>query len=88
MTRYTPTFPKNILTIPKGTIAIHNIVNHHVGQRSGENGFRVWFDEPHENYVECSCGWRPDLGIHYQVRTHYKRPKPEGDWPAYCCRVR
>jgi hypothetical protein len=46
---------------------VHNRVDHHVGQKSGENGFRVWFDDPHDNYVECSCGWRPDLGEHYRV---------------------
>jgi hypothetical protein len=40
---------------------------------SGEGGFRVWFDESHDNYVECSCGRRPDLGVHYQVRTHYEQ---------------
>jgi hypothetical protein len=72
MTRYAPLAPKNIWTIPKGKIAIHNYVKHHVGQKSGENGFRVWFDDPNHNYVECSCGWRPDLGAHYQVRSHYQ----------------
>jgi hypothetical protein len=35
----------------------------------------VWFDDPHENYVVCDCGWRPDLGAHYQVRTHYEERK-------------
>jgi hypothetical protein len=72
MTRHAPTFPKNIRTIPKGRIAVHNRVDHDAGQKSGEDGFRVWFDEPHTNYVECACGWRPDLGAHYQVRTRYE----------------
>jgi hypothetical protein len=71
MTKYAPRSPKNIWTVPKGKIVVHNRVDHHVGQKSGENGFRVWFDDLHDNYVECACGWRPDLGIHYQVRTHY-----------------
>jgi hypothetical protein len=42
------------------------------GQKSGVNGFRVWFDNPHHDYVECSCGWRRDLGSHYQMRTRYE----------------
>jgi hypothetical protein len=64
--------PRNIWKVPKGKIAIHNHIDHHVGQKSGEEGFRVWFDAPHDNYAECSCGWRPDLGTHYQVRIHYE----------------
>jgi hypothetical protein len=40
MTRYAPLAPRHIWTIPKGKIAIHNRVEHHVGQKSGENGFR------------------------------------------------
>jgi hypothetical protein len=57
--------------MPKGKIAVHNNVEQDRGQLSGEDGFRVWFDDPHENYVECLCGWRPDLGPHYHIRTHY-----------------
>jgi hypothetical protein len=38
-------------------------------KRFTDNGFRVWFDDPQS--VECSCGWRPDLGIHYHVRAQY-----------------
>jgi hypothetical protein len=64
-------FPRNIWTIPKGKIAVHNNIAHHRAQRSGESGFRVWFDDLHENYVECSSGWRPDLktrsGRHQQA---------------------
>jgi hypothetical protein len=70
--RYAPSFPKNIWTVPDGKIAIHNSAGRRAGQMSGEDGFRVWFDDHHENYVEGHCGWRPDLGIHYQVREHYK----------------
>jgi hypothetical protein len=75
MTNYAPTFPKNIWAVPKGKIAIHNHIDHHVGQKSGEGGFRVWFADAHDNYVECPCGWRPDLGTHYQVRAHYEERK-------------
>jgi hypothetical protein len=76
MTRYAPVFPKNIRTIPKGKIAIHNRAGHHAAQMSGEDGFRVWFDDAlHQNYAECHCGWRPDLGTHYQVRSHYEERK-------------
>jgi hypothetical protein len=45
MTRYAPSAPRNLWTIPKGKIAIHNHAAHHVGQKSGENGFRVWFPQ-------------------------------------------
>jgi hypothetical protein len=72
MTRYAPLAPRNIWTIPKCKIAIHNHTEHHAGQKSGVNGFRVWFDNPHHDCVECSCGWRPDLGSHYQMRTRYE----------------
>jgi hypothetical protein len=75
MTRYAPSAPRNLWTIPKGKIAIHNQAAHHVGQKSGENGFRVWFDNPHNNYIECSCGWRPDLGPHFHVRAHHEPRK-------------
>jgi hypothetical protein len=30
-------------------IGVHNRVDHHAGQKSREGGFRVWFDEPHDN---------------------------------------
>jgi hypothetical protein len=73
--RCAPTFPKNIWTVPKEKIAVHNNAEHHRGQSSGEGGFRVWFDDPHENYVVCHCGWRPDLGTHHQVRAHYEERK-------------
>jgi hypothetical protein len=72
MTRYAPRSPRNICSAPRGKIAIHNNIEHHAGQKSEENGFRVWFDDPHVNYVECSCGWRLDLGIHYRVRAQYR----------------
>jgi hypothetical protein len=73
--RYAPGFPRNIWTVPQGKLAVHNSVEHHRGQLSGEEGFRVWFDDLHENYVERHCGWRPDLGAHYQVRTHFEARK-------------
>jgi hypothetical protein len=72
MTRYAPLAPRNIWTIPKGKIAIQNHAEHHAGQKSGVNDFRVWFDNPHHDCVECSCGWRPDLGSHYQMRSRYE----------------
>jgi hypothetical protein len=75
MTRYAPTFPRKIRTIPGGTIVVHNRAAHHAGQMSAEDGFRVWFDGPHDNYVKCAGGWRPDLGTHYQVRAQYNGRK-------------
>jgi hypothetical protein len=41
MTNYVPTFPRNIWTVPKGKIAIHNYIEHHVGQTSGEEDHRT-----------------------------------------------
>jgi hypothetical protein len=38
--RYAPTFPKNIWTVPKEKIAVHNNAEHHRGKMSGEGGFR------------------------------------------------
>jgi hypothetical protein len=67
-----PARPKEYLDHPEGEDRDPQSVERHVGQKSGESGFRVWFDDPHPNYVECSCGWRPDLGPHYQVRAHYE----------------
>jgi hypothetical protein len=73
--RYAPGFPKHIRTVPRGALIIHNRAEHCGGQMSGQNGFRVWFDDTLENYIECLCGWRPDLGTHYQVRTRYQTHK-------------
>jgi hypothetical protein len=72
--RYAPSFPRHIRTVPEGAIIIHNRAGRHRSEMSGLNGFRVWFDDPHQNYIECLCGWRPDLGVHYQVRTRYQAP--------------
>jgi hypothetical protein len=66
--RYAPSFPKHIRTVPRGVLVIHNRANRSAQQMSGQKGFRVWFDDPHEAYIECFCNWRRDLGIHYQVR--------------------
>jgi hypothetical protein len=46
MTKYAPTFPRSIWTVLKGKIAIHNHIEHHVGQKSGEGGVRVSVTQP------------------------------------------
>jgi hypothetical protein len=69
---YAPSFPRQIRTVPVGALIIHNRSGRHRDEMSGQNGFRVWFDDPHENYIRCLCGWRPDLGIHYRVRKRYR----------------
>jgi hypothetical protein len=70
-----PKIPEEHLDNSEGKIAVHNNVARHRAQKSGENGFRVWLDDPHENYVECFFGSRPDLKTHYQVRAHYEADK-------------
>jgi hypothetical protein len=69
MTRYAPMAPRNIWRVSERKVAIRNRVGHHAGQSSGESGFRVWFDDPDDNYLECSEGQRPD-GAHCWVRAH------------------
>jgi hypothetical protein len=49
MTRYAPRSPRNVWAVPEGKIAIHNNAEHHAEQKSDENGFRVWFDDPRDD---------------------------------------
>src|SRR5262245_9630818 len=45
-----------------------------VDQEHGDRGFRVlWVPPGSEDWVECPCGWRPELGVHY----HHKGAKHE-----------
>jgi hypothetical protein len=55
--------------IPTGKILVHNGVVPTKGDpkhwRSGQSGFRFWFDSPSANYEVCPCGWAPNLPEHY-----------------------
>jgi hypothetical protein len=51
-------------------ILIHNHIRATARTRQGTRGFRFWW-EPKETappVVECSCGWRPELGRHYRIK--------------------
>jgi hypothetical protein len=58
-----------------GKILVHNhlqIVS--TDQQSGVNGFRFWLDDIGEpNREVCTCGWRPDLGEHYHVKSNWDK---------------
>jgi hypothetical protein len=33
-------------------------------------GFRMFYVRPDPaKWIECACGWREDLGVHYRVRS-------------------
>jgi hypothetical protein len=51
---------------PAGMLLVHNHIRHGVRTRSGWNGFRVWLAHPDPKYIECDCGWRPELGQHFR----------------------
>jgi hypothetical protein len=42
----------------------------------GQEGFRIWADKPHPDYVVCKCGWLPHLEEHYRV--DYERVLADG----------
>jgi hypothetical protein len=56
-------------------VLAHNHILHDDQSPLGHNGFRAFYfyreDLPH--FVECPCGWRPDLGTHYAMKGHAKR---------------
>ena len=52
-------------TIPAGRVLVHNLIRHNRNTVPGTDGFRAWFDEPHSDYVICSCGWAAQLAMHY-----------------------
>jgi hypothetical protein len=56
---------------PEGYLLAHNHVRPRTtGQASGLYGFRRFWVPPEYieegKWVECDCGWRPYLGIHYR----------------------
>jgi hypothetical protein len=57
MTNYAPTFPRNIWTVPKGKIAIHNYIEHHVGRTSGEEDHRTPPDPGTRTADGPFCAW-------------------------------
>jgi hypothetical protein len=77
--RYLAAFTKWPAKLTDGRIVAHNHLTALLqpGEKShnppwrimGQGGFRAWTDVPDlGHYVECSCGWAPHLGKHYQVR--------------------
>ena len=55
--------------ITAGKVLVHNVQSLSPTRRLGDMGFRAWLDGPSDNYGVCSCGWRPDLGAHYMLKT-------------------
>jgi hypothetical protein len=59
---------------PEGYLLAHNFVKIiATDQAHGEHGFRRFWIPPEwveqGEWVECDCGWHPDLGIHYRGRA-------------------
>jgi hypothetical protein len=52
-----------------GRVLVHNSVI--PAPKSGTRGFRCWEDDPSPKYIVCSCGWRPELGTHYEVANRW-----------------
>ena len=58
---------KDMMT--EGQVLVHNHHSLSPSRRLDEMGFRAWLDGPSDKYGICSCGWRPDLGTHYMLKT-------------------
>jgi hypothetical protein len=55
---------------PKDYLLAHNLVRPtSADQTHGLHGFRVFWVPPEYEWVECDCGWRPDLGPHYRGKS-------------------
>ena len=58
------------LSGPRDWIVVHNRVARTVDMPDGFNGFRFWRSPySRKHHVLCKCGWRPDLGKHYRMRS-------------------
>jgi hypothetical protein len=57
-----------------GLLLCHNDVPHETDTPNGPAGFRAWFTEAREvpHFVECPCGWRLDLGMHFAPCAYVK----------------
>ena len=59
----------------------HNHVLHFEDTGHGERGFRRFWIPPEwigKDWTECPCGWRPDLGKHYALKSfvrHHDTPR-------------
>jgi hypothetical protein len=66
-------------TVPADKVLLHTQVYVHnwvqpIPRRIGRAGFRAWLCPPDPEYLEvCDCGWAPELGKHYRVRS---APRP------------
>jgi hypothetical protein len=54
---------------PRGWVFAHNRVSHSVSTPQGARGFRAFYVPPSSDWVKCTCGWRPDLGVHYRHKN-------------------
>jgi hypothetical protein len=55
-------------------ILVHNFAAPENAERiHGDGGFRVWTQLPDKEMTPCSCGWRPDLGLHYTSHVMSKK---------------
>jgi hypothetical protein len=56
--------------VPEGRLLVHNRIQP-VGPAEpiGTRWFRIWLEPapPSARLAECSCGWAPELGVHYRV---------------------
>jgi hypothetical protein len=62
---YLRTLPKSINPYQ---LLVHNSVR--PTRRLGSRGFRAWLTPRSEigRLEPCSCGWAPELGVHYRVK--------------------
>jgi hypothetical protein len=56
----------------RGEILCHNQVMHNRWMCHGHNGFRWFAARPGPDWKVCSCGWRPELGVHHAWGDHVK----------------
>src|SRR5262245_10215869 len=59
----------------KDEILCHNHVIHTSWMVHGINGFRWFTCRKGGHWVECPCGWRPDLGVHYAHPGHVRETR-------------
>jgi hypothetical protein len=65
--------PRYLYSVPRGPVpapdvVVHNILPTTPHARLGPNGFHAWLDVPSDRIQVCTCGWAPQLGVHYRVR--------------------
>lgn len=56
-----------------GEVLAHNPVARGRTTRNNVNGFRAFYVPKSAHWTVCSCGWRPDKGVHYKARNNKTR---------------